>query len=137
MLCYAMCVTVNIIFIYFDIWHEIHRHTCLAPEGTKKSISGPRPKKVVHHCTILSVLMHIYISTCLHTYIHTCTLIHSVILETSIAPLQETTTERCSQPTQGQRRRTSERCKIWKGGPSEGTAEKFITYNKPFIPYQK
>src|SRR6218665_3647959 len=51
MLRYAMCVTVNIIFIYFDIWHEIHRHTCLAPEGIKKSISGPRPEKVVHHCS--------------------------------------------------------------------------------------
>jgi len=50
MLCYAMCVTVNIIFIHFNIWHEIHRQTCLAPEGTRKSISGPRPKKVVHHC---------------------------------------------------------------------------------------
>jgi len=29
--------------------NELYRHTCLAPEGIKKSISGPRPKKVVHH----------------------------------------------------------------------------------------
>jgi len=26
----------------------------LAPEGIKKSISGPRPKKVVHHCSIVN-----------------------------------------------------------------------------------
>src|SRR6218665_3406186 len=56
MLCYAMCVTVNIIFIHFNIWHEIHRQTCLAPEGTRKSISGPRPKKVVHHCFRVTTL---------------------------------------------------------------------------------
>src|SRR6218665_445887 len=38
-----------------------------------------------------------------------------------IAPRQETTTQRCSKPSHGQGR-TSERCKIWKGGPPEGTA---------------
>src|SRR6218665_2436431 len=48
--------------------------------------------------------------------------IHSFILETYIAPLQETTTQRCSQPIHGQKRRTSERCKIWKGGPSARNA---------------
>ena len=48
-------------------------------------------------------------------------LLLSFILETYIAPLQETT-QRRSQPSHGQRRSTSERCKIWKGGPSEGTA---------------
>src|SRR6218665_3994321 len=51
-------------------------------------------------------------------------LIHSFILETYIAPLQETrpTTQRCSQPSHGQKR-TSERCKIWKGGPSARNAD--------------
>src|SRR6218665_2752877 len=49
-------------------------------------------------------------------------LIHSFILETYIAPLQETTTQRRSQPSHGQKRRTSERCKIWKGGPSARNA---------------
>src|SRR6218665_3577620 len=44
--------------------------------------------------------------------------IHSFIHETYIALLQETTTQRRSQPSHGQKRRTSERCKIWKGGPS-------------------
>src|SRR6218665_1576290 len=46
----------------------------------------------------------------------------SFILETYIAPLQGTTTQRRSQPSHGQRRRTSEseKCKIWKGGPPEG-----------------
>src|SRR6218665_1092743 len=29
--------------------HKLYRRTCLAPEGIGKSISGPRPKKVVHH----------------------------------------------------------------------------------------
>src|SRR6218665_2690750 len=47
---------------------------------------------------------------------------HTFILKTYIVPLQETTTQRFSQPSHGQRRRTLERCKIWKGGPSEGTA---------------
>jgi len=32
--------------------------------------------------------------------------IHSFILETYIAPLQETTIQRCSQPSHGQRRGT-------------------------------
>src|SRR6218665_1171243 len=48
--------------------------------------------------------------------------IHSFILETYIAPLQETTTQRHSPPGHGQKRRTSERCKIWKGGPSARNA---------------
>src|SRR6218665_881285 len=44
--------------------------------------------------------------------------IHSFVLETYIAPLQETTTQRRSQPSHGHKRKTSKRCKIWKGGPS-------------------
>jgi len=28
---------------------SLGRDTCLAPEGFKRSICGPRPKKVVHH----------------------------------------------------------------------------------------
>src|SRR6218665_2471358 len=50
------------------------------------------------------------------------TFIHSFILETYIAPRQETTTQRRPQPSHGQKRRTSERCKIWKGGPSARNA---------------
>src|SRR6218665_743 len=48
--------------------------------------------------------------------------IHSFILETYIAPLQETTTQRRSQSSHGQKRRTLERCNIWKGGPSARNA---------------
>src|SRR6218665_2128961 len=46
----TMCFTVHIIFIHFDK-HSPDQgcDTCLAPEGFKRSISGPRPKKVVHH----------------------------------------------------------------------------------------
>src|SRR6218665_28759 len=47
--------------------------------------------------------------------------INSFILETYMAPLQETTTQRRSQPSHGQKK-TSERCKIWKGGPSARNA---------------
>src|SRR6218665_1485809 len=46
-----MCFTVHIIFINFDRHSlDLGRGICLAPEGFKRSISGPRPKKVVHHC---------------------------------------------------------------------------------------
>ena len=54
-----MYFNVNIIFINFDkhsfdigpIYnvYAISSHTYLTPEGTRKSNSGPRPKKVVHH----------------------------------------------------------------------------------------
>jgi len=48
-----MHFTLNIIFINFDKHSfdtcKLYRHTCLAPEAIKKSISGPRQKKVVHH----------------------------------------------------------------------------------------
>jgi len=57
MLSYAMFFTVSIIFINFDK-HSFKcntcRHTCLAPEEIKKLISGPRPKKVVHHWLTIS-----------------------------------------------------------------------------------
>jgi len=48
------CVfTVHITFINFDKhWPDLGRYTCLAPERFKRSICGPRPKKVVHHCSI-------------------------------------------------------------------------------------
>ena len=36
--------------------------------------------------------------------------------------VQETTTQRRFQPSHGQRRRTSESCKIWNGGPSAKNA---------------
>src|SRR6218665_1209228 len=49
-LCCAMCFTVHIIFIHFDKHSsDLGLDTCLAPEGFNRSISGPRPKKVVHH----------------------------------------------------------------------------------------
>jgi len=41
--------------------------------------------------------------------------IHSFILETDIATLQETTAQRRSQPSHGHKRRTSERCKNLEG----------------------
>ena len=61
-----------------------------------------------------SLSMHVHIS--MHQFIH------SFILDTYITPLQEATTQRRSQPSHGQKRRTSERCKIWKGGPSARNA---------------
>ena len=47
-----------------------------------------------------------------------CSFIHLFILETYIAPLQDTITQRRSQPSHGQRRRTWGRCKICKGRSS-------------------
>src|SRR6218665_3803706 len=55
--------------------------------------------------------------------------IHSFVLETYIEPLQETTTQRCSQPSHGQRRRTSERFKIRKGGHSARNAAHIIPFD--------
>src|SRR6218665_309854 len=66
-----------------------------------------------------------------------CLFIHSFILETYIAPLQETTTQRCSQPSHGQRRRTSEICKILKGGPSKGTAAQREDHSMLMDPHPK
>jgi len=43
-------------------------------------------------------------------------------LEIYIEHLKETTTQSRSQPSHGQKRRTWERCKIWKGGPSATNA---------------
>jgi len=43
-------------------------------------------------------------------------------METYVTSLQETITQRRSQPSHGQRRKTSERCKVWKGGSPEGIA---------------
>ena|SRR6218665_576478 len=54
----------------------------------------------------------------LHDLVKQFTFIHSFILETYIAPLQDTTTQRRSQPSHDLRRKTSWRCKIWKGRPS-------------------
>jgi len=54
-----------------------------------------------------------FVHSFIHSFIHS--IIHSFILETYIAPLQDTTTQRHSQPSHGQRRRTRRRCKIWKG----------------------
>src|SRR6218665_1149613 len=62
---------------------------------------------------------------------------YSFILETYIAPLKETITHRRSKPSHGQRRSTSERCKIWKGGPPEGTAAKRGFHSMPMDPQPK
>lgn len=45
-----------------------------------------------------------------------------IIPDICVGPLQVTSTQRCSQPSYSQRRRTSERRKIWKGGPSARNA---------------
>jgi len=57
--------------------------------------------------------------------------IHSFILETHIAPLQDTTTQRRSQPSHGQRRRTSGRCKIWKGRSSARNTAQQRDHSRP------
>ena len=51
-LCYAICFTVNIIIINFGkhSFDLIYVVSLFGPEGLTKSISGPWPKKVVHHC---------------------------------------------------------------------------------------
>src|SRR6218665_1649904 len=44
-------VTMHILFINFGKQSpNLGRDTCLAPEGFSRSICGPWPKKVVHHC---------------------------------------------------------------------------------------
>src|SRR6218665_1041604 len=67
----------------------------------------------------LDLLLTCFIHPFIHSFIHSFT--HSFILETYIEPLQETTTQRRSKPSHLPRR-TSERFKIWKGEPPEGTA---------------
>src|SRR6218665_3964934 len=62
---------------------------------------------------------------------------YSFILETYIAPFQETATQRRFQPSQGQRRRTSERCKLWKGGPSARNAAQRGDHSLLMDPQQK
>src|SRR6218665_828659 len=57
----------------------------------------------------LYVALSVYLSVCLSpcvcsVFLDSC--IHSFILKTYIAPLQETTTQRRSQPSHGQKRRT-------------------------------
>jgi len=54
---------------------------------------------------------------------------YSFIHET-IASLQETTTQMHSEPSHRLKRRTWERCKIWKDGPSEGTAAQKATFSE-------
>src|SRR6218665_1032704 len=56
----------------------------------------------------------------IHSFIHS--FVHSFILEIFIANFQEITTQRHFQPSHEQCRRTSEGCKIWKGGPSARNA---------------
>ena len=55
--------------------------------------------------------------------------IQSVILETYIAPLQNTTTQRRSQPSHGQRKKTWGKCKIWKGGSSARNAAQRVDHS--------
>src|SRR6218665_1432197 len=50
-----MCFTVHIILkICYKHSRDLRRDTCLAPEGFKRSICGPRLKKVVHQSFILT-----------------------------------------------------------------------------------
>src|SRR6218665_1678671 len=44
-----MLTNIHFTYIGYNVSYIV-THTCLAPEGIKKSNSGPRPKKVVHHC---------------------------------------------------------------------------------------
>jgi len=63
--------------------------------------------------------------------------IHSFILETYVAPLQDTTTLRRSQPSHSQRRRTSGRCKIWKGRSSARNAAQQGDHSMPMGDHSK
>jgi len=62
---------------------------------------------------------------------HFRTYFHSFILETYIAPLRDTTTQRRSQPSHGQRRNTWGKCKIWKGGSSARNAARQGDHSMP------
>jgi len=64
---------------------------CLAPEGFKKSKSGPWPKKVVHHC-IKPCLCNRYPTVILY-----CIVLH---LSISIAFLTAWAFQKCSRPQQ-------------------------------------
>src|SRR6218665_4027540 len=45
-----MCFTVHVIFLnFYKHSPELNCDTCLAPEGFRRLICGPWPKKVVHH----------------------------------------------------------------------------------------
>src|SRR6218665_1955728 len=63
--------------------------------------------------------------------------IHSFILETYIAPLQDTITQRRSQPSHGQRRKTCGKCKIWKGGSSARNAAQHGDHSMLMSPQPK
>src|SRR6218665_230664 len=70
------------------------------------------------HIFNLCICRSIHVFIIIHT--HTLSYIHSFIHseEIYVVPLQENTSQRRSQASHDQRRRTSERCKILNGGPS-------------------
>src|SRR6218665_2363653 len=59
--------------------------------------------------TFSAVSFGIEVQNCTHLAFH------SFILETYIVPLQDTTTQKRTQHSHCQRRKTSRKCKIWKG----------------------
>jgi len=64
--------SVHIILIHFDKHSlDLGRDTWLAPVGFKRSISGPRPKKVVHHWPYMYLWCHLWIHLSSYLYINT------------------------------------------------------------------
>src|SRR6218665_2400061 len=98
MLGYAMCVTVNTIFINFDIY--LTYVTLVRPPNRLRNQLVARGRKRL--CTTGLPIDSI---RGIDLFIPRIVLfIHSFILETYIAPLQEITTQRRSQPSHEQKR---------------------------------
>src|SRR6218665_5996 len=84
--------------------------------------------------SIIYFIHSIYCSVQLDTlkeFMKRYSIIHLVILETYIAPLQDTTTQRRSQPSHGQRRRTL------KGRSSARNAAQQGDHSRPMGPQPK
>ena len=95
-------------------------------------LSQAQPSRSEHSQSIhpnLFFIHHIAITVDNGSIIHS--FMHSFILETYIAPLQDTTTQGRSQPSQGQGRRTWGRCKILKGRSSARNAAQQGDHSRP------
>jgi len=130
------------------------RYSGYNPTATSTSSAAqPRTQKiwsVAPHLLYCSVVSSVSFSPSVHSVTlprshaayQTCApvfhwSIHSFIHSLILAPLQETTTRRHSQLSCGQRRMTSEKCNIWKGGPSARKAVNKGDHSMLMDPQQK